>query len=54
MAWNSVGHLAIAKLAYDQLDEQDKAALFALLKAHPHYSTFLAAGPRRRLTSASG
>lgn len=44
LAWNSVGHLAIAKLAYDQLDEQDKAALFALLKAHPHYSTFLAAG----------
>ena len=43
LAWNSVGHLATAKLAHDQLDEQDKAALFVLLKAHPHYSTFLAA-----------
>ena len=44
LAWNSIGHLASAKLAYDRLDEQDKAALFALLKAHPHYNMFLAAG----------
>ena len=44
LAWNSIGHLASAKLAYDRLDEQDKAALFALLKAHPHYNSFLAAG----------
>ncbi len=44
LAWNSIGHLASAKLAYDKLDEQDKAALFTLLKAHPHYKEFLAAG----------
>jgi hypothetical protein len=44
LAWNSIGHLASAKLAYDRLDEQDKAALFTLLKANPHYKEFLAAG----------
>jgi S1/P1 Nuclease len=43
-AWNSVGHLAVSKLAYDQMDDGVKVRLFAILKSHPHYSTFLAAG----------
>jgi hypothetical protein len=43
-AWNSIGHMAIAKLAYDQLDQKRQIALFKLLKSHPHYDAFLAAG----------
>jgi len=43
-AWNSIGHLAVGKLAYDQLEDSQKIALFTLLKSHPHYERFLAAG----------
>jgi hypothetical protein len=43
-AWNSVGHLAVAKLAYDQLSDGEKLRLYQLLKTHPHFDQFLAAG----------
>jgi hypothetical protein len=43
-AWNSIGHMAVAKLAYDQLDPKRQIALYKLLKSHPHYDAFLAAG----------
>src|SRR5436305_294440 len=43
-AWNSVGHMAIAKLAYDQLADADKLRAYELLKRHPHFELFLAAG----------
>ena len=43
-AWNSVGHLAVSKLAYDQLDDGQKLKLFDILKRHPHFEMFLAAG----------
>lgn len=43
-AWNSVGHLAIAKLAYDRLDDGEKLRVYELLKKHPHFEQFLAAG----------
>jgi hypothetical protein len=43
-AWNSVGHLAVAKLAYDQLADGEKLKLYQLLKTHPHFDRFLAAG----------
>ena len=42
-AWNAIGHMAVAKLAYDQMDEGDQLRLFKLLKKHPHYKQFLAA-----------
>jgi hypothetical protein len=42
--WNSVGHLACAKLAFDRLSAEHRAKLFALLKEHPHYSLYLAFG----------
>jgi hypothetical protein len=42
-AWNAIGHMAVAKLAYDQLDTGDQVRLIKLLKAHPHYEKFLAA-----------
>jgi hypothetical protein len=43
-AWNSVGHLAVAKLAYDHLGDGEKLKLYQLLKSHPHFDQFLAAG----------
>ena len=43
-AWNSIGHMAISKLAYDRLSDGQKARMFAILKSHPHYEKFLAAG----------
>jgi hypothetical protein len=43
LAWNSVGHMAIARIAYGQLDRDAQARLAELLKAHPHYKTFLSA-----------
>jgi hypothetical protein len=43
-AWNSVGHMAIAKLAYDRLDDGEKLRVYEILKKHPHYEMFLAAG----------
>ncbi len=42
-AWNSIGHMAVAKLAYDQLNEREQIRLFELLKKHPHFEQFLAA-----------
>jgi len=44
LAWNSVGHMVVAKLAYDQLDGKRQLALSGLLKKHPHYQAYLAAG----------
>ncbi len=43
-AWNSIGHSAIAKLAFDELSEAKQLRLFVMLKRHPHYEEFLAAG----------
>jgi len=43
-AWNSIGHQAASKLAYDEMDDGLKVRLFAILKSHPHYANFLAAG----------
>jgi hypothetical protein len=33
LAWNSVGHMAVDKLAYDQMDRDLKAKLAALLSS---------------------
>src|ERR1019366_4204699 len=43
-AWNSIGHMVVAKVAYDQLDAKQQLELYRLLKSHPHYDAFLAAG----------
>ena len=42
--WNSIGHMVVAKLAYDQLDQKRQIALYKILRAHPHYKAYLAAG----------
>ncbi|HZZ77555.1 MAG TPA: S1/P1 nuclease [Gemmataceae bacterium] len=43
-AWNAIGHMVVSKLAYNQLDAKRQVALYKLLKNHPHYKEFLAAG----------
>jgi hypothetical protein len=40
-AWNNVGHMVIAKLAFDQLDDGQKVRAGKLLRQHPHYEEFL-------------
>ncbi len=42
-AWNAIGHLASAKLAYDELDDGQRTELFSLLRKHPHFVQYLAA-----------
>ncbi len=44
LAWNYEGHMIVGEIAYQQLDDADKAALTRLLKAHPHYTTYLTIG----------
>lgn len=40
-AWNGVGHLTVAKVAYDGLTEAERQKVHDLLKQHPHYATYL-------------
>jgi hypothetical protein len=42
LAWNSVGHMAVAKLAFDRLDDGTKVRIGKLLRQHPHDELFLA------------
>lgn len=42
-AWNSIGHMVVAKLAFDQMTEAEQLQTFKLLKTHPHYQAFLSA-----------
>ena len=37
-AWNGRGHMVIAAIAWDQLDEQSRAAITDLLKQHPAFA----------------
>jgi putative hemolysin len=43
LAWNTVGHFTVAKLAWRQLTPEQRAKATAILKTHPHYEEFLAA-----------
>jgi hypothetical protein len=40
-AWNGVGHMTVAKIAYDDLSEAQKKQVLKLLARHPHYATYL-------------
>jgi hypothetical protein len=42
-AWNSVGHRAIAELAWRKLEQPERRAASELLKQHPHYKELLTA-----------
>jgi S1/P1 Nuclease len=45
MAWNSPGHMIIALLAYDQMDDATRAKAMELIHAHPrfhdHFQSFM-------------
>ncbi len=41
VAWNATGHMTIALIAYRRLSEAEKQQVGAILKAHPHYESFL-------------
>lgn len=40
-AWNDVGHMAIARIAYDRLTDGERSAVVATLQHHPHYRELL-------------
>jgi hypothetical protein len=42
-AWHENGHYAIARLAWQQLDDKQKVDILKILKAHPHYDIYLKA-----------
>lgn len=40
-AWNDVGHMTIARIAYDRLTDAERAAVVAILRHHPHLHELL-------------
>ncbi len=42
-AWNSLGHRAVAELAWQQMDPAERRAASNLLRQHPHYQELLIA-----------
>jgi hypothetical protein len=45
LAWNHVGHKAVAGLAYKRLTKKARARLDALIRAHPDYARLTEGGP---------
>jgi hypothetical protein len=43
-AWNNTGHMTVALIAYRKLTDEQRTQLAAILKAHPHYQSFLLDG----------
>ena len=43
-AWSQNGHYAVARLAWQQLDDKQKLAITKILKAHPNYDIYLKVG----------
>ena len=50
LAWNGTGHMVTARLAWRRLTEDQRGKVLAVLKKHPHYGVYLAAGPPEGLT----
>ena len=50
LAWNGTGHMVTARLAWRQLSEDQRGKVLAILKKHPHYGVYLAAGRREGFT----
>jgi hypothetical protein len=40
-AWHNDGHMAVARIAWKQLDDRQRTRVAGILKAHPHYDGFL-------------
>ena len=45
LAWNHVGHKAVAGMAYDHLSKQARTAVDSLIRQHPDYQTWLVNAP---------
>ena len=45
IAWNSVGHKAVAGMAYDHLTSKARTAVDALIRQHPDYRAWIANAP---------
>src|SRR5262249_50676225 len=43
-AWHNDGHMAVARIAWLQLTDNDKAQVSKILKKHPHFDVFLSVG----------
>jgi hypothetical protein len=50
-AWHSDGHMAIARIAWKQLNAGEQLRITKVLKAHPHYDVFLVDGRPKDLAS---
>ncbi len=42
-AWHKEGHMLVARVAWQQLTDSERANFTKILKAHPHYDIYLAA-----------
>jgi hypothetical protein len=49
-AWFDKGHMVVARLAWRRLTSEQRAEILKLLKDHPHYDEFLAAGKPLNMT----
>jgi hypothetical protein len=41
--WNEHGHMVVARLGWNQLNDDQRSKVVAILKKHPHYDEYLAA-----------
>lgn len=39
-AWNDLGHITVAQIAYRQMSGDERLAVVAILKHHPHFGTY--------------
>lgn len=39
-AWNDIGHITIARIAYSRLSDDERLAIANILKQHPHYDIY--------------
>jgi len=51
-AWHSDGHMAVARIAWKQLDEAQIIQITRILKAHPHFAVYLSAACPKGLSEA--
>ena len=51
-AWNDLGHMVVARLAWMRLDADERAAVVEILQHHPHYEEYLAEEKPRTVSEA--
>ena len=51
-AWNDAGHMVVARIAWLRLTESQREAVFARMKAHPHFETSLTSNRPSHATDA--